>query len=750
MRTAVSILISAVLTSVVSARASAQDDIQLDLSFEAPDLSGWSGGPRETLSLDSVVVHGGNRSGRVRRETGQGGSDFSSFTLSIPRDFSGDLLQLRGWLRTEDVTGFAGLWLRQDGRSGPVQFDNMQDRGISGTTEWTQYTVTLPLDDRARRIFFGALVSGEGTMWVDDLELVVDGEPAGDAPPLVAPVAPAELDTEFDGGSRIAAAELSSATIDRLALLGRVWGFVKYHHAQVTSGQVNWDYELFRVVPSVLQAGERDDALAAIDAWLSEIGDPPPCAPCAEPTSDAHLLPDIDWILDRELLGDDLSERLQLIHERRPVSVEPYYVDVAPMVGNPDFSNESGNGTATDAGFRLLGVYRFWNIIEYWFPYRNLIEGDWEDVLVEFIPRAMRENAGNEYRLLMQELSARVGDTHANVGAALPLRPPQGPAELPVVVRFVDGQAVVTGYKDAELGQASGLEVGDAIERLDGRSVAELVEEWRPYYSASNDAARLSDMGRTLTRGPEGPVEVSGTRAGGNFELMTTRVASSLSNRAAGRWHDLPGDAFQILSEDVAYLKLSAVVAADATSYVERAAGAEVFVVDIRNYPSQFVPFALGGHFVEEPTPFATFTLADPVNPGAFRWGPVVALQPLEPTFRGQVVILVDEVSLSQAEYTAMALRAAPRAMVAGSTTAGADGNVSPIPLPGGIASLISGIGVFYPDRTPTQRIGIVPDLEIRPTIEGVRAGRDDVLEEAVSTVLGREFRLEQGAAAGR
>jgi C-terminal processing protease CtpA/Prc len=101
------------------------------------------------------------------------------------------------------------------------------------------------------------------------------------------------------------------------------------------------------------------------------------------------------------------------------------------------------------------------------------------------------------------------------------------------------------------------------------------------------------------------------------------------------------------------------------------------------------------------------------------------------------VVILVDETSQSQAEYTAMALRVAPGAVVVGSTTAGADGNVSPIPLPGGLRTMISGIGVFYPDRTPTQRIGIVPDVVAMPTVEGLRMGRDEVLEAAVRVILG-------------
>jgi C-terminal processing protease CtpA/Prc len=52
---------------------------------------------------------------------------------------------------------------------------------------------------------------------------------------------------------------------------------------------------------------------------------------------------------------------------------------------------------------------------------------------------------------------------------------------------------------------------------------------------------------------------------------------------------------------------------------------------------------------------------------------------------------------------------------------------------------MISGIGVFYPDKKPTQRIGIVPTIEVRPTVEGIREGRDEVLEEALRQILGTQ-----------
>lgn len=86
-----------------------------------------------------------------------------------------------------------------------------------------------------------------------------------------------------------------------------------------------------------------------------------------------------------------------------------------------------------------------------------------------------------------------------------------------------------------------------------------------------------------------------------------------------------------------------------------------------------------------------------------------------------------------------MAFRRAPGAKVVGSTTAGADGNVSPFALPGGLRTMVSGLGVFYPDLQPTQRVGIVPDVVKRPTIDGIKAGKDEVLEEGIRQILGRD-----------
>jgi hypothetical protein len=435
-----------------------------------------------------------------------------------------------------------------------------------------------------------------------------------------------------------------------------------------------------------------------------------------------------------------------LIFERRPTDSRQFYVAHDPGIGNPEFRNEAAyaDQLLPDTGYKLLALFRYWNIIEYWFPYRDVIGEDWDDVLVEFLPRMTAAETRNEYIRLLIEFSARINDTHANLWGHLDAQPPRGSSKLPVVLRFVEDRVVVTGFSHLDHGPATGLRVGDVIETIDGIPVDSLVAALRPFYPASNEPNRMHDIAVSLTRGEPGAVRITGRRATGGFALTADRAPISSLVPAAGSTHDLPGSTFQRLSPEVAYLKLSSVVAADVGEYLAEAADAKVLVVDIRNYPSDFVVFALGGYLVTEPTEFARFTHGLAANPGVFVWTPPVALEPLEPHFAGAVVILVDETSVSQSEYTAMALRAAPNAVVVGSTTAGADGNISSLPLPGDVEAVISGIGVFYPDGTPTQRVGIVPDFEVWPTIEGIRTNRDEVLEAGVSHALGRPFRLPE------
>jgi hypothetical protein len=727
-----SVALATLLLASASAQSQDQAPLAAILTFETTQaggvLTGWATSPPNSAVADDTIVRTGYWSARLER-TATSPDEFSGLSKNIPLDVAGKTIVLRGFLRTDNVTGFVSLWIRQDGSSPNLAFATTQGRGVKGTNDWHEHTVTLPLHADARQLVFGVLISGSGKAWVDDLALMVDGVPFASAPKADRPKTVIETDYEFASRSRVAVDALLPHQVDNLVTLGQVWGFLKYHHPAIRSGERHWDFDLFRVLPGVLAAPDRRTGNAAILKWMTSLGQAQPCKPCAKlPSEQIHLPPDVKWIEDEARLGADLSRALRAVHANRPSNQAQFYLSLAPGIGNPVFRNEPNYPQIAlpDAGYQLLALYRFWNIIQYWFPYRDVIGEDWTGVLREFVPRVTLAKSARDYQRQLLALIARVHDTHANLWSSLAARPPVGDCEIPARIRFIEGRPVVTTA-------GGSLEVGDIVTSLDGTPVSRLIAEWSPYYAASNEPTRLRDIGRFMTRGACGDAAVAVTRATGDVVVKTERVKAAASPRT----NDLPGDTFRKLSPEVGYLTLSSIKIADVPKYLEAAAGTKGLVIDIRNYPSEFVVFALGRSLVGDTMAFARFTQGDLANPGAFHWGPAMSLTPAEQRYKGTVVILVDEVSQSQAEYTTMAFRTAPGAKVVGSTTAAADGNVSSIPLPAGLSTMISGIGVFYPDKRPTQRVGIIPDVEAKPTIAGIRAGRDEVLEAGIRQILG-------------
>lgn len=419
--------------------------------------------------------------------------------------------------------------------------------------------------------------------------------------------------------------------------------------------------------------------------WIKGLGPVAPCNPCANlDETDLQISPDLRWIKDEARLGKDLSRSLRWVRDNR-LAHKQFYVSIAPNVGNPVFDHELEYSSLKlpDAGFELLALYRFWNIFEYWSPYRDVLGEDWDRVLTEFIPKIALAKDRDDYQRQLMRLIASAHDGHAGLWSSVEARPPVGSCHLPVRLRFVENRPVVSDSMSGGDQNASGLKVGDIISKLDGVAVAKLIERWEPYYSGSNQASRLRDIARYMTRGKCGDSMVGIRRGRHSMNLEIKRVPLAEGDLGLGT-HDLPGEAFRLLSDQVAYLKLSSVKASEAEDYVKKAADAKGLIIDIRNYPSEFVVFALGSLLVDRQAPFARFTDGDLSSPGAFHWTEPESLSPKKPHYAGKIVILADETTQSQAEFTTMAFRTAPGALVVGSTTAGADGNVSSFALPGG------------------------------------------------------------------
>ena len=170
--------------------------------------------------------------------------------------------------------------------------------------------------------------------------------------------------------------------IINLELLGRIWGFLKYHHPEVGKGKYDWDNELFRFLPeyvNVNDIGQRDETLLQ---WIDKYGEIPPCTTCQETAPDAFLKPDFSWI-ENGNMKNDLKEKIMEIYRNR-LQEELYYIKIA---NDPFYYkiNEKPDSFSSypSTSVRLLTLYRYWNIIQYFFPYKYLTDKNWNDVLKE-------------------------------------------------------------------------------------------------------------------------------------------------------------------------------------------------------------------------------------------------------------------------------------------------------------------------------------------------------------------------------
>lgn len=91
-----------------------------------------------------------------------------------PENYLGKRVRLSGYIKSNKVTDWAGMWFRVDGEKKKLlSFDNMQNRPITGNTDWKKYEIVLDVPQKSLLIAYGVLLSGTGEVWLDDLSFEV-------------------------------------------------------------------------------------------------------------------------------------------------------------------------------------------------------------------------------------------------------------------------------------------------------------------------------------------------------------------------------------------------------------------------------------------------------------------------------------------------------------------------------------------------------------------------------------------------
>jgi len=154
-----------------------------NLDFEA-GMAGWflaGNKPQDyRIGSDATAPHGGTASGYLQATSDPLGGFGTLMQTAKADPYRGTRVRMSGWAKADGVADWAGLWMRVDGPdTGKTQrslsFDNMQNRPIKGTSDWTRYEIVLDVPPASIEIAFGILLQGVGEVWLDDVQFATVG-----------------------------------------------------------------------------------------------------------------------------------------------------------------------------------------------------------------------------------------------------------------------------------------------------------------------------------------------------------------------------------------------------------------------------------------------------------------------------------------------------------------------------------------------------------------------------------------------
>lgn len=399
--------------------------------------------------------------------------------------------------------------------------------------------------------------------------------------------------------------------------------------------------------------------------------------------------------------------------------------------------------------YRLLALFRYWNVVNYFFPYKHLIGDSWETVLPRYIPRFEANKDAADYQLTVRELVTEMRDSHGGVRNANAASEKLGTYLPPVLLAHLENKSVVTKVLTDKLPKDKlPIRVGDVVLAVDGEPVENRRDLLARYTSASTPQWLMKGVSGRLLLGPKDSVvklRVQGIR--GEARDVELPRSESITDPKWARMMERSSPVIQVLPSGYGYVDLDRLQVGEVDKMFDTIKETPAVIFDMRGYPNGTawsiaprltdkgnVVAALFSRPILEATSLTNAELADSAS---YSFSQRIPDGPGD-VYKGKVVVLINEDAISQAEHTCLFFEAATDVTFIGTPTAGANGDVTFMVLPGNLAVSFSGHNVRHADGRQLQRVGIQPTIKIAPTIRGLVDGRDEILDAAIKFLQGQ------------
>ncbi len=385
--------------------------------------------------------------------------------------------------------------------------------------------------------------------------------------------------------------------------------------------------------------------------------------------------------------------------------------------GKPEGFIPSGEDRAT----RLADVLLLGAAFDHFYPYPL---SDWPASLDRAFRAAAVDKDTRSFLDTLRRLTSVLNDNHATVSHAV------DPSDhrLPLFWRVIEDRLVVTGAPSS----LDAVRPGDVVEEVDGIPAREAILQLESLTSAATPAYRRHRALELLAAGRQGARRTLRLRRGGETLTATLEVDAALLG--PNRLREPRPEKVAELHPGLFYLDLDRIDDQDFTTALPRLQEAKGIVFDLRGYPERISERFLA-HLIPAParTP-GTWTAIRSRPDGEPRLDHLAwKIQPLSPRIKAPVVFLADERSYSRAESFLDIVSFYGLGKIVGATTGGTNGEVNDMVLPGGYSVTWTGSRVQRLSGKELQGVGIPATIPVAPSLAGIEAGRDEVLEQAIT-----------------
>lgn len=765
-----------------SARASAAEPdapaagALVNPSFEQGDVGGVPAGwmvlpPGYTVAIERDGAKDGTACVRLNPGAASQDGRFGNLMQAIDATpFRGKRVVFEAWVKTEDGDTPAGsgkaspgvaraqLWFRVDRPNNAMGFfDNMDDRPIS-SAEWRRYRIVGDVASDAEAIALGAFVIGNTRAWVDGASLAVAGVAGeGDLPPRA----------------------LDESGLENLKAFALVYRAVRWFHPSDEARAADWDKVAVQGVRHVEDAKTNDELARRLNEIFLPLAPTMKLWTTAEKTPAPELDPMPEGATEtvkaiNQGLPSPAAARMGRLYRQElartpvaeadmrvggpniygPVTLGGNGVDllmplavyanekgtlprarVAPLAA--DARPEAWSASGNDRAVRLANVIIVWASLDTFYPYAEQMNSPAASPYTEALPAALTKAAIDkdefEFHITLRRFAAAIHDGHADVIFTKPrLR-----YSLPMMCELLGERLVVTGVLASARAREGAIPMlGDEVLAIDGKPVTELLKTARGVISYATEGwFRYRAQTEVLRRRNVEPVAVrvkrflGGEEQSVSLEPVTVMDASTLSERRPEQVAEVaPG---------VVYFDLNGADSAALNDALPKMAEAKAVIFDMRGYPGD-AGFQLMGRLTGEGITSAQWhvpKVTAPMAGGAsatFTRLPGWILPPAQPHITGKRVFITDGRAISYAESCMGIIEAYKLGEIVGEPTAGTNGNVNIIDLMGGYSIPFTGMKVLKHDGSRHHGVGILPTVPMTRTIEGIGAGRDELLEKAI------------------